>query len=65
MVRSQSYTDAERLGFLKAEPERIHREYARARKEFRQALRDVLGLHERCTGEQLERECERVLELLQ
>lgn len=49
---------------LQEVPERVHREYARARNEFRQALRDVLGLHERCTGEQLERECERVLELL-
>ena len=44
--------------------EQVHRAYARARAEFRAALRDVLGLHERCPDDQLERECNRVLELL-
>lgn len=44
--------------------EQIHRAYARARTEFRAALRDVVGLHEQCPVEHLQRECDRVLELL-
>lgn len=42
----------------------VHWEYARARKEFKDALREVLGLHERCPEDRLEQECDRVLELL-
>jgi RNA polymerase sigma factor (sigma-70 family) len=46
------------------EPEHLHHEYAKARKEFADALREVVGLHEGCSLAQLEEECRRLFELL-
>ncbi len=46
------------------DPARLHHEYAQARKEFLDALREVVGLHERCPPESLEEECSRLIELL-
>jgi RNA polymerase sigma-70 factor (ECF subfamily) len=47
-----------------AEAEDLHREYATARREFKVALREVVGLAERCAPERLEQECDRLLEML-
>jgi len=47
-----------------ADPVKLHHDYAQARKEFLAVLREVLGLHERCSAEQLKAECHRILELL-
>jgi RNA polymerase sigma-70 factor (ECF subfamily) len=47
-----------------ADPARLHHDYAQARLEFMSALREVVGLHERCPAEQLEAECARLLDLL-
>lgn len=44
------------------EAKRIHWAYARARQEFKTALKEVLGLHLSCSPEQLEQECNRLLE---
>jgi RNA polymerase sigma-70 factor (ECF subfamily) len=46
------------------DPAKLHHEYAQARKEFRDALREVVGLYEECPREQLEEQCSRLLELL-
>jgi RNA polymerase sigma-70 factor (ECF subfamily) len=46
------------------DPTPLHRQYAKAAREFRGALREVVGLSERCAGDRLERECDRLLELL-
>ncbi len=42
----------------------VHREYARARKEFRVALGEVVGYHLPGSAEAVDRECERLLEML-
>ena len=42
----------------------LHREYAKAGREFKAVLRQVVGLAERCAPEQLERECDRLLSML-
>ncbi|MBI4600651.1 MAG: sigma-70 family RNA polymerase sigma factor [Planctomycetes bacterium] len=47
-----------------ADPARLHHDYAQARKEFTEALKEVVGIHERCPPERLEAECARLLELL-
>jgi RNA polymerase sigma-70 factor (ECF subfamily) len=47
-----------------ADPARVHHDYAQARKEFSEALREVVGRLERCSGERLEAECGRLIELL-
>lgn len=54
-------TIAERLG----EPvERVHREYARAREEFKQALRAEVALHCQGTAADVERECAELITVL-
>ncbi len=60
---------ADRLGEA---PERVHREYAKAREEFKQALRAELGLHgagmragtREGTAADVERECQELLAVL-
>ncbi len=47
-----------------ADPGELHREYARARKEFREALTEVVGYHLPGSAEAIERECAHLLELL-
>lgn len=42
----------------------LHREYAKAGREFKAALRTVVGLSERCPAAALDQECDRLLELL-
>ena len=42
----------------------LHLEEAKARREFRSALRQVVGIAERCAPERVDVECERLLELL-
>ena len=46
------------------ETKRVHWAYARARKEFKDALREVLGLHEHCPADEIEEECNRIFDLL-
>jgi len=46
------------------EPAELHRTYARAAREFRSALREVVGLSERCAPEHLDQESDRLLDLL-
>jgi DNA-directed RNA polymerase specialized sigma24 family protein len=46
------------------DPARLHHEYAQARKEFMDALREVVGLGERCGPERIEEECAKLIELL-
>ncbi len=46
------------------EAKRVHWAYARARQEFKTALTEVLGLHLSCSPEELEEECNRLLEHL-
>lgn len=46
------------------DPARVHHEYARARKEFRDALVDVVAFHQPGPREAVERECERLLTML-
>jgi RNA polymerase sigma-70 factor (ECF subfamily) len=41
----------------------LHHEYARARDEFRSALREVVGFHHRGRPGDVERECSRLLDL--
>ncbi len=43
---------------------RLHREYARARKEFRAALNDVVAFHHPGSAAAVEQECEQLLDLL-
>ena len=43
---------------------RLHHDYAQARKEFLDALREVVGLEQTSTKEELDLECGRILELL-
>ena len=47
-----------------ADPADLHRDYARARKEFRQALTEVVAYHLPGSTEAVERECAHLLELL-
>lgn len=47
------------------DPAQLHHEYAQARREFLAALRGVVAPEERCTEDELKRECQRLLELLQ
>jgi len=47
-----------------ADPGELHLAYARAAREFRRALGEVVGLSERCAPEHIDRECERLLALL-
>lgn len=47
-----------------ADPVHLHREYAKAREEFRTALKDVLASFHGAGGEALERECADLLALL-
>ncbi|HEX5054278.1 MAG TPA: sigma-70 family RNA polymerase sigma factor [Planctomycetota bacterium] len=42
----------------------LHREHAKAAREFKSALRIVVGLSERCAPDRLEQECKRLLDLL-
>jgi len=42
----------------------LHREYARARKEFKQALAEVVAFHQPGSPAAVERECEQLLEML-
>ena len=46
------------------EAKRVHWAYARARQEFKTALKEVLGLHLSCSPENLEAECDRLLDHL-
>lgn len=48
----------------KADPAEIHRDYARAREEFKQALRDVIRFHNPSHPEAVEQECQDLLGLL-
>src|SRR4029077_13243403 len=43
----------------------LHHEYARARQEFRSALRDVIALHHPGSPEEVDRECAQLLVLLE
>jgi RNA polymerase sigma-70 factor (ECF subfamily) len=43
----------------------LHHEYARARQEFRSALRDVVAFHHPGTPEEVDRECAQLLSLLE
>ncbi len=43
---------------------RLHHEYAQARTEFMEALREIVGLNELYSGEQLDAECARLLSAL-
>lgn len=45
-------------------PEELHNEFAKARREFRGALKRVVGLSERCADENLDRECDALLGML-
>lgn len=47
-----------------AEPARLHHDYAQAREEFANALREVVGLLEHCPAESLDAECSRLMDLL-
>jgi RNA polymerase sigma-70 factor (ECF subfamily) len=48
-----------------ADPAELHREYARARKEFKQALSEVVAFHHPGSSEAIERECAQLLALLE
>jgi RNA polymerase sigma-70 factor (ECF subfamily) len=45
-------------------PERVHREYAKAREEFKQALRAEISLHSSGSPADLDRECQELLAVL-
>jgi RNA polymerase sigma factor (sigma-70 family) len=47
-----------------ADPARIHRQYRRARQEFRDALHAEVSLYHQGTPAEVDRECEALLELL-
>lgn len=47
-----------------ADAAQLHREYARARREFRQALVEVVAFHSPGPPESIERQCAQMLELL-
>ena len=46
------------------DPTELHREYAKARKEFREALAEVVAFHHPGSSAVIERECAQLLELL-
>ncbi len=46
------------------DPTELHREYARARKEFRSALVEVVAFHHPGSADAIERECTQLLEAL-
>ena len=48
-----------------ADPAAIHYEYARARKEFKDALQEVVAFHNPGSPSAVERECNELLDLLQ
>ena len=49
----------------KADAAEIHKEYARARKEFRSALEEILSFHHPgCTAAEIEEKCTELLDLL-
>ena len=48
-----------------ADPADLHREYARARKEFKLALVEVVAYHLPGSAEAIERECSELLALLE
>ena len=48
----------------RADPVQVHREYAKARKEFKKALLEVMSFHHPDAAEEAETECSRLLELL-
>jgi RNA polymerase sigma-70 factor (ECF subfamily) len=51
---------------LGEDPERVHKQYARAREEFREALLDVLAAHDPdATRAELEASCQRLQSLLE
>lgn len=54
-------TIAERVG---QPAERVHREYAKAREEFKQALRAEVALHCQGTAADIERECQEIVAVL-
>jgi RNA polymerase sigma factor (sigma-70 family) len=47
-----------------ADPAHLHREYAKARIEFRAALKEVVSFHHAAPGPSLDDECSRLLDLL-
>jgi hypothetical protein len=47
-----------------AQPKELHLEYAKATREFFTALREVVRFSEHCAPERLDRECDRLLQLL-
>lgn len=47
------------------DPASVHHEYARARQEFQSALREVISFHHPGPPEDLDRECTRLLSLLE
>ena len=47
------------------DPAKLHRELDKARREFRDALREVLGLQAGCDRLALDAECERLRALLE
>lgn len=46
------------------DPEHLHRQYARARREFRTALQEVVAFHHPAGAEAVERECAQLLAML-
>ena len=48
-----------------ADAEQLHREYAKARAEFRDALTEVVGFHHPGAPDEVERECRELMTLLQ
>ncbi len=49
---------------LHEDPAHLHREYAKARDEFRSALREIVSFHHADSGQSLDQECSRLLDLL-
>jgi RNA polymerase sigma-70 factor (ECF subfamily) len=47
-----------------ADPAAVHKEYARARREFQDALREVVAFHAPGSDEEIEEECKELLALL-
>ena len=48
----------------KVEADRLHKEYARARREFRDALFDVVSIHHPGPPGEINRQCEALIDLL-
>ena len=48
-----------------ADPAELHREYARARREFKAALAEVVAFHHPGSAAAIERECAELLALLE